>query len=224
MTHPSNTVLTDHEIDDIHRAWQDSPSIDPKDLIERTISAVVERLTVSDAVPESPMAKMAQALREKAEREREDYERRVQSGEWGAAPDAGTEADYPPIHVATIEGDEAQRVLHWNKDVRGFDYAPGTKLYDATALAQARQQGYEAARAEFVAALPGPYYMDPPDGGDVPAIEQIQRISAEVEALRDQALKDRGISDGDDQIVAAAEAYAYLRVLMAISLVEKDLA
>ncbi len=55
------------------------------------------------------------------------------------------------------------------------------------------------------------------------ATEAIQRISAEVEALRDQALKDRGISDGDDQIVAAAEAYAYLRVLMAISLVEKEL-
>ncbi len=53
------------------------------------------------------------------------------------------------------------------------------------------------------------------------ATDVIQRISAEVEALRDQALKDRGISDGDDQIVAAAEAYAYLRVLMAISLVEK---
>ncbi|MBU4609178.1 hypothetical protein IMZ29_00985 [Achromobacter sp. GG226] len=116
--------------------------------------AVIEKLGTSAAVPVSPMAKMAQVLREKAKREREDYERRVQSGEWGPAPDAGTEADHSPTHVATVEGDESQRVLHWNKDVRGFDYEPGTKLYDATALAQARQQGrnegYEAARAEFI--------------------------------------------------------------------------
>lgn len=119
-------------------------------LYRKVERAVIEKLGTSAAVPVSPMAKMAQVLREKAKREREDYERRVQSGEWGPAPDAGTEADHSPTHVATVEGDESQRVLHWNKDVRGFDYEPGDKLYDATALAQARQQGYEAARAEHV--------------------------------------------------------------------------
>ena len=39
------------------------------------------------AVPKSPMARMAEALRDKAAGEREDFGRRVQSGEWGPMPD-----------------------------------------------------------------------------------------------------------------------------------------
>ena len=35
-----------------------------------------------------------------------------------------------------------------------------------------------------VAALPGAYYMDPPDGGSVELIEQVQRMCADAETLR----------------------------------------
>lgn len=43
---------------------------------------------------DSPLAKMAAALRGKAAAERCQYERRVQSGEWGPMPEAGTQADF----------------------------------------------------------------------------------------------------------------------------------
>lgn len=42
----------------------------------------------------SPMAKMAAALREKAAIEHTEYSQRVQSGEWGTIPEAGTQADF----------------------------------------------------------------------------------------------------------------------------------
>ena len=35
--------------------------------------------------------------------------------------------------------------------------------------------------AEVAAALPGPVYMDPPDGGDVSLAEQVRRMAAELE-------------------------------------------
>lgn len=44
--------------------------------------------------PVSPMAKMAAALREKAAIEHTEYSQRVQSGEWGPMPEAGTQADF----------------------------------------------------------------------------------------------------------------------------------
>lgn len=44
--------------------------------------------------PVSPMAKMAAALREKAAIEHTEYSQRVQSGEWGTMPEAGTQADF----------------------------------------------------------------------------------------------------------------------------------
>lgn len=82
--------------------------------------------------PVSPMAKMAQALREKAAGERAAFDARVQSGEWGPMPDAWTEADCPNAHVATIEGDDAVRQMRWNPNVAAFDYEVGTKLYAAS--------------------------------------------------------------------------------------------
>ena len=35
-----------------------------------------------------------------------------------------------------------------------------------------------------IAVLPGPYYMDPPDGGDVPIIEQLRRMAKDAERYR----------------------------------------
>ena len=81
------------------------------------------------SAPVSPMAKMALALREKSAAERNDFDRRVQSGEWGAMPEPSTEADALPNHVAEVKGDDAIRILRWSNRVGAFDYPVGTKLY-----------------------------------------------------------------------------------------------
>ena len=100
------------------------------------------------AEPVSPMAKMAQALRDKAAAEKASFDARVQSGEWGPAPEARTEADCQPQHVAQVEGDAAVRTLRWNKNVGAFEYPVGTKLYAASAPAQPAQPAAGAVPAD----------------------------------------------------------------------------
>ena len=39
--------------------------------------------------------------------------------------------------------------------------------------------------SELAALLPGPYYMDPPDGGDVPVLEQIKRMADDARKWRE---------------------------------------
>lgn len=103
-----------------------------------------------------PMAKMAQALREKAAAERSDFDRRVQSGEWGPMPGPETEADDLPDHVAEIEGDDAVRELRWNKRIGAFNYPVGTKLYAAPSEAPANEGGEALTRAaNYIDALGG---------------------------------------------------------------------
>ena len=58
----------------------------------------------------------------------------------------------------------------------------------------------EALRAELAAcaaALPGVYYMDSPDGGDVPVSEQLRRMAKDAERYRLLRRKFAIISDGD---------------------------
>lgn len=47
-----------------------------------------------------------------------------------------------------------------------------------------------------IEAIPGPRYMDPPDGGDVTPLEQVRRMAAEVERLRG-ALDALGVAIAD---------------------------
>lgn len=98
-----------------------------------TIAPPAALASAPAAEPVSPMAKMAQALRDKAAAEKASFDTRVQSGEWGPAPDAGTEADCQLEHVAQVEGDAVVRTLRWNKNVGAFEYPVGTKLYAASA-------------------------------------------------------------------------------------------
>jgi hypothetical protein len=49
------------------------------------------------------------------------------------------------------------------------------------------ERGRQELRAEVEALhslLPGPYYMDPPDGGDVPIVEQMRRMAKDAERYR----------------------------------------
>ncbi|KWF90337.1 hypothetical protein [Burkholderia cepacia] len=41
-----------------------------------------------------------------------------------------------------------------------------------------------ADKRELLALLPGPYYMDPPDGGDVSLVEQLRRMAKDAERYR----------------------------------------
>lgn len=94
-------------------------------------------LASTPVADESPMAKMADALREKARQEQQAYQdRRNQATEWGPMPE-GTEADRlistdPVAHVA---GDETSRYLEWAKDRSAWEMPVGTPVYYA-ALAQ----------------------------------------------------------------------------------------
>lgn len=61
--------------------------------VKKAATALREALAGQQDYPESPMKKVAQALREKAAAEREAFDWRIQSGEWGPEPEPGTEAD-----------------------------------------------------------------------------------------------------------------------------------
>ena len=86
------------------------------------------------------MAKVAAALRQKAEQEDAAYQARrsdqgLMESEWGPMEDAPPNED-PPMHVAVVEGDDAVRTLQWNRDVSAFDYPVGTLLYAARSQAK----------------------------------------------------------------------------------------
>ncbi|WP_238919366.1 hypothetical protein, partial [Achromobacter xylosoxidans] len=95
-------------------------------------------LASAPVADESPMAKMADALREKARQEQQTYQdRRAQATEWGPLPE-GTEADLltrnaPVAHVA---GDETSRYFDWAKDRSAWEMPVGTPVY-YSALASA---------------------------------------------------------------------------------------
>lgn len=62
--------------------------------------------------------------------------------------------------------------------------------YDARAVEidQYRQEAYGEGRKdqtdEFAELLPGPYYMDPPDGGSVTVLEQFRRMAEDAARYR----------------------------------------
>ena len=123
---------------------------------DRALLAMAPATTQAQEAAVGPMAKMAQALREKAAAERSDFDRRVQSGEWGPMPGPETEADDLPDHVAEIEGDDAVRELRWNKRIGAFNYPVGTKLYAAPSEAPANEGGEALTRAaNYIDALGG---------------------------------------------------------------------
>ena len=58
-------------------------------------------------------------------------------------------------------------------------------------------EALRAELAECAAALPGVYYMDPPDGGDVSVSEQLRRMAKDAERYRLLRRKFAIISDGE---------------------------
>lgn len=68
-------------------------------------------------------------------------------------------------------------------------------LRDAIDL-RAKVEALRADAQAVAALLPGPYYMDPPDGGSVTVIEQLRRMAAD--AARYRWIK-RGASFGEER-------------------------
>ena len=77
--------------------------------------------------------------------------------------------------------------------VVNLDYAPDIEAWNtrqaalshASATAEECSVVGEAIRADdIVRLLPGPYYMDPPDGGDVLLIEQLRRMAKDASRYR----------------------------------------
>lgn len=73
----------------------------------------------------------------------------------------------------------------------------------------------EAELAACTGALPGPLYMDPPDGGDVPVSEQLKRMAKDAARYRWLRARKPGgkyriagliYSDGDEHFDAAIDA------------------
>ena len=68
---------------------------------------------------------------------------------------------------------------------RVLDAAQEARLADH-AYAEGRKDEREATLAELAALLPGPYYMDPPDGGSVTVLEQFRRMALDAQRWRAQ--------------------------------------
>lgn len=69
-----------------------------------------------------------------------------------------------------------------DRDCRVFD-----RTLEGALLAFARaveRRALERAESGFAALLPGPYYMDPPDGGDVSVLEQVRRMTEDAARYR----------------------------------------
>ncbi|MFY3544419.1 hypothetical protein ACOTH0_15475 [Achromobacter xylosoxidans] len=122
-----------------------------QDLSTHARAQVVSAFAALASAPvadESPMAKMAEALREKARQEQQAYQdRRNQATEWGPMPE-GTEADSPTSSapVAHVAGDEVSRHLEWAKDRSAWEMPVGTPVYYSV-LASAPVAGEAVAHA-----------------------------------------------------------------------------
>ena len=78
--------------------------------IHRELKAEVRSADAARSLDDSPMARMAAALREKAAVERSQYDKRVQSGEWGPMPELGAEAVFcVACDGAGWDGDSRER-------------------------------------------------------------------------------------------------------------------
>jgi hypothetical protein len=77
------------------------------------------------------------------------------------------------------------------------DFQPPYRLTteEAAELANVLEEAYAEGRAdqtdEFAELLPGTYYMDPPDGGNVSVLEQFRRMSHDASMWREHAERVR---------------------------------
>lgn len=81
------------------------------------------------------------------------------------------------------EAFEAWHVEYCSRKPR-LDALPGLCEDDKKAWAAWQARAAMVDEDVLAALLPGPYYMDPPDGGDTPILEQLRRMSKDAERYR----------------------------------------
>lgn len=78
-------------------------------------------------------------------------------------------------------------------DVPGF-------VGQTVAELRAELEAVAADKRELFSLLPGPYYMDLPDGGDVSLIEQLRRMAKDAERYRWLRDEDAGVPNGEREL------------------------
>lgn len=93
-----------------------------------------------------------------------------------------------------------------------------TRLRADLAASQAECERLRADAERLSELLPGPFYMDPPDGGDVPVMEQLRRMAEDAARFRwlteDHA--DRGTRARCREILESMPVRSYSAVIAAI--------
>lgn len=107
----------------------------------------------------------------------------------------------------------------FEKEMRRFDSERDNLLSDVRvshatiATLTAEVSRLTVALAEVSAALPGPVYMDPPDGGDVSLAEQVRRMAAELEKETAHSKHLAGaVSRKIDELIAAENQCGYFKM------------
>lgn len=122
--------------------------------VYEALEVAIEALAARQPVNESPMAKMAAALRGKAEAEKAAFDQRVQSGEWGPMPDNPDVLELPPLPA---EVDSVVCMIRGEKDMaEPLDYyytADQMRAYAQAALAARQPVGEPASKSVGIDAL-----------------------------------------------------------------------
>ena len=210
-------VLTDADILHHWDAYVGEPSaalpLSDADKIAfaRAVESALRSKLRAPVADESPMAKMADVLREKARKEQQAYQdRRNQATEWGPMPE-GTEADHPIPNapVAHVAGNEASRYLEWAKDRSAWEMPVGTPVY-YSAMASAPVGGEAVAWR---------YWNEKSNSWNTTTSAVVADVMREsgraVEPLfaapqASEAVRDAGIAVSAQQLVAAAKAMTKL--------------
>lgn len=94
-------------------------------------------------------------------------------------------------YAVALSAEEA----HFTRDDPAWHRVGPVTVYGSNTAPHPEQRA-EVTDADLVALLPGPYYMDPPDGGDVTLLEQLRRLAEDAARYRWLRDEDSGVPDG----------------------------
>ncbi|MCA8385311.1 hypothetical protein LGN11_06455 [Burkholderia multivorans] len=116
--------------------------------------------------------------------------------EWYEAGDSVILPDGDTIACCQSSIGHMPEPIHYDDMVEYLVSVSPAKILELIAALEAAA----ADKRELFALLPGPYYMDPPDGGDVSLIEQLRRMAKDAERYRWLRDEDAGVPDGEREM------------------------
>ena len=96
------------------------------------------------------------------------------------APDGSRHGDTPNL-VITVSPDDAEADAAY---IAAADPETIAALLDRLDKAERERERLREFERSAALTLPGVYYMDPPDGGDVPVLEQLRRMAKDAARYR----------------------------------------